>query len=63
MSTLFREFARDVLNVEPEVHPAPPLPSVFSAFLDEEKNEIDIKKLKTSAKSNSTANCGYAAET
>jgi DNA-binding PadR family transcriptional regulator len=46
MGALFKEFARDVLNVETDVHPAPPLPSVFSAFLEENKNEVNAQKLK-----------------
>jgi DNA-binding PadR family transcriptional regulator len=46
MGALFKEFSRDVLNVETDVHPAPQLPSVFSAFLEEEKNEGDMQKLK-----------------
>jgi DNA-binding PadR family transcriptional regulator len=50
MGALFKEFARDVLNIETDRHPAPALPSVFSAFLDEEKNEVDIKKLKQQRK-------------
>jgi len=45
MGTLFREFARDVLNIETDVHPAPPMPSFFSVFLEEEK-ETDVRELK-----------------
>jgi len=49
MGVLFREFARDVLNVETE-HPAPALPSVFSAFLEDEKGDVDVEKLKKQRK-------------
>jgi len=49
MGALFREFARDVLNVETE-HPAPALPSVFSAFLEDEKGDVDVEKLKKQRK-------------
>jgi DNA-binding PadR family transcriptional regulator len=50
VGALFKEFARDVLNVETDMHPAPPLPSVFSAFLEEEKNEVNVQKLKQQQK-------------
>jgi len=46
IGALFKEFARDVLNIETDMHPGLTLPSVFSAFLQEEKAAVDIKKLK-----------------
>ncbi|HTY75778.1 MAG TPA: PadR family transcriptional regulator [Candidatus Nanoarchaeia archaeon] len=49
MGALFREFARDVLNVETE-HPAPAIPSVFSAFLEEGQGDAGIEKLKKQRK-------------
>jgi PadR family transcriptional regulator PadR len=38
MNTMFREFARDVLNMKPKTLPMPVLPTPFSAFF-EEKNQ------------------------
>ena len=37
ISNLFREFARDVLNIEEDTQ-IPEIPSMFSAFLDEKKD-------------------------
>jgi PadR family transcriptional regulator, regulatory protein PadR len=39
INTLFQEFARDVLNIEPEAGPMPVMPNPFSAFLEEENKE------------------------
>ncbi|MGA1974986.1 MAG: PadR family transcriptional regulator [Conexivisphaerales archaeon] len=36
MNTLFREFARDVLNIGPTTLPMPMMPTPFSPFLEEE---------------------------
>jgi DNA-binding PadR family transcriptional regulator len=48
MNSLFQEFARDVLSMEPETLPMPVMPSPFSAFLEEKKQESkeDLKSLK-----------------
>jgi len=48
MNTMFREFARDVLNMEPETLPMPVLPTPFSAFLEEKNQESkeDTKNLE-----------------
>jgi DNA-binding PadR family transcriptional regulator len=48
MNSLFQEFARDVLNIEPKTLPVPLMPSPFSAFLEENKQEPkeDLKSLK-----------------
>jgi DNA-binding PadR family transcriptional regulator len=43
ISVLFKDFARDVLNVATDVH-APAMPSFFSPFLEED--EVDLEKLK-----------------
>ena len=46
MSSLFQEFARDVLNMEPETLPLPVMPNPFAAFLGEENRKmIDIEEL------------------
>ena len=46
MSGLFQEFARDVLNMEPETLPMPVMPNLFAAFLGEENRKIiDIEEL------------------
>jgi DNA-binding PadR family transcriptional regulator len=45
MNTLFQEFARDVLNMEPKTLPMPVLPTPFSPFL-EEKNQESEDELK-----------------
>ena len=52
MNSLFQEFARDVLNVEPKKLPMPLMPSFFSAFLEEGKQESDedLKRLKQKQK-------------
>lgn len=39
MNTLFQEFARDVLNMEPKKLQMPVLPTPFSAFLEEKNQE------------------------
>jgi DNA-binding PadR family transcriptional regulator len=48
MNSLFQEFVRDVLNIEPKTLPMPLMPSPFSAFLEESKQESkeDLKSLK-----------------
>jgi DNA-binding PadR family transcriptional regulator len=48
MNTLFREFARDVLNMETNELPTPIMPSPFSPFLEEktEKTENNPEILK-----------------
>jgi len=48
MNSLFQEFARDVLNMEPKTLPMPVMPSPFSAFLEENKQESkeDVRSLK-----------------
>lgn len=43
MNSLFKEFSRDVLNVETEIHPT--MPSPFSAFLEEEKQNKPSAKI------------------
>jgi len=52
MNLLFQEFARDVLNIEPETLPMPVMPSPFSPFLEENKGESqeDLKTLKQKQK-------------
>jgi DNA-binding PadR family transcriptional regulator len=48
MNSLFQEFARDVLSMEPKTLPTHIIPSPFSAFLEEDKRESkkDLKSLK-----------------
>ena len=47
ISGLFREFARDVLNMEAENMTLPNMPSFFSSFLEDETDkEESIKKLE-----------------
>jgi len=48
MNTLFQEFARDVLNMEPKKLQMPVLPTPFSAFLEEknQKPEDEITHLE-----------------
>jgi DNA-binding PadR family transcriptional regulator len=48
MNTLFQEFARDVLNMEPKTLPMPVLPTPFSPFLEEknQESEDESKKLE-----------------
>lgn len=47
ISSLFNEFARDVLNVQIDTTPLPRMPSPFSPFLDEKKNcEENLKQLE-----------------
>ena len=52
MNSLFQEFARDVLNIEPKTLPIPVMPSPFSAFLEEKNQESkeDLKSLKQKQK-------------
>jgi DNA-binding PadR family transcriptional regulator len=52
MNSLFQGFARDVLNIEPKTLPMPVMPSPFSAFLEEGKQESkeDLKSLKQKQK-------------
>jgi len=52
MNSLFQEFARDVLNIEPKTLPVPMMPSLFSVFLEESKQESkeDLKSLKQKQK-------------
>jgi DNA-binding PadR family transcriptional regulator len=45
MNAMFREFARDVLNMEPETLPMPVLQAPFSVFLDEKSQKsVDNRK-------------------
>ena len=44
MNTMFREFARDVLNMEPKTLHMPVLSSPFSAFLEEKNQESENSK-------------------
>jgi DNA-binding PadR family transcriptional regulator len=47
ISSLFNEFARDVLNVQTGATPIPSMPSPFSPFLEEEKGcEKNLKQLE-----------------
>jgi DNA-binding PadR family transcriptional regulator len=47
ISSLFNEFARDVLNIEPSNMPFPNMPSPFSPFLEEKKGcEENLKQLE-----------------
>lgn len=48
MNSLFQEFARDVLNMEPKMASMPMMPSPFDAFLNENKPtpKEDLKTLK-----------------
>ena len=52
MNSLFQEFARDVLNIEPKTLPMPVMPSPFSVFLEENKQESkeDVKSLRQKQK-------------
>lgn len=46
IGNLFREFARDVLNLDADAH-IPDIPNMFSSFLEEESNnETDLKQLE-----------------
>jgi PadR family transcriptional regulator, regulatory protein PadR len=53
ISSLFREFAREVLNVEPATTPIPEMPSPFSPFLEEENacpetvQGLEVRRKKT----------------
>jgi len=49
MNSLFQEFAKDVLNIEPKSFPVPVMPTPFSEFLEEEPGE-PIEKLKRQKK-------------
>jgi PadR family transcriptional regulator PadR len=44
MNTMFQEFARDVLNMEPKTLSMPVLPTPFSAFLEEKNQESENNK-------------------
>jgi len=48
INSLFEEFARNVLNVEPKMFPMPTMPAPFSPFFEEENEEAEegIKKLE-----------------
>ncbi len=47
INNLFREFARDVLNIELEAESVPSMPSLFSPFLEEKVGaERNIKQLQ-----------------
>jgi DNA-binding PadR family transcriptional regulator len=47
INTLFQEFARDVLNMEPAAVSIPVMPNLFGAFLEKEtRKTTDIKELK-----------------
>jgi DNA-binding PadR family transcriptional regulator len=46
INTLFQEFARDVLNMEPAAVSIPVMPNLFTAFLEEENRKTnDIEEL------------------
>lgn len=45
ISNLFQEFSRDVLNVE-KATPVPPIPSMFSAFLEDKDGKESIEQLE-----------------
>jgi PadR family transcriptional regulator, regulatory protein PadR len=44
IGTLFREFARDVLNIETSEDFMPNMPSIFSPFLDDKKGYVETLK-------------------
>jgi len=47
MNTLFEEYARAVLDLDPKALPMPRMPNPFSVFLEEEpKNRLDALELK-----------------
>jgi DNA-binding PadR family transcriptional regulator len=47
ISSLFHEFARDVLNIETATIPMPSMPSPFTPFLEDKKNsEENLKNLE-----------------
>lgn len=46
IGNLFREFARDVLNIQPPNDIAPPMPSLFSPFLEEKTNPETLESLE-----------------
>ncbi len=52
MNSLFQEFARDVLNIEPRIVSMPVMPSPFDAFLVENRpdSKEDLKSLKQKQK-------------
>jgi DNA-binding PadR family transcriptional regulator len=51
IGVLFREFARDVLNIETEKAPVPNIPSFFSSFLDDKIDPKDnVKTLEHNRK-------------
>lgn len=45
INSLFKEFSKEVLNIEVDTFPMPIMPSPFSTFLDENK-ELDMKKME-----------------
>ncbi len=49
IGVLFREFSRDVLNVEADGS-MPTIPSPFSAFLEENDNECNLRQLENERK-------------
>ncbi len=44
INTMFQEFAKDVLNIEPKTLPMPVLPTPFSPFLEEKDQESENSK-------------------
>ena len=51
VNTLFQEFARDVLNMEPATVSIPVMPNPFASFLEEENRKTtDIKELEQQRK-------------
>ncbi len=50
IGNLFREFSRDVLNVEPANTSVPEMPSPFTAFLEEPNSEENLKNLEQQRK-------------
>jgi len=52
VNSLFQEFARDVLNVEPQMFPMPLMNNPFSAFLEEEtaQKAADFEELERQRK-------------
>ncbi len=50
IGSLFREFSRDVLNVEPTNTSVPEMPSPFTAFLEEPNSEENLKSLEKQRK-------------
>ncbi|MCW4030227.1 MAG: PadR family transcriptional regulator [Candidatus Bathyarchaeota archaeon] len=46
IGNLFREFARDVLNIKPPNDVAPPMPSLFSPFFEEKTSPETLESLE-----------------